>query len=114
MQRHAEAGSTYDRIVLGLEIPAEALQDREVQERLRLVVDRGNAKYDLQLGRALKRRGIKEGSVNVLLGAARNRLDWDQQLVQATGAPDLEGVGARLADLIEKLAKRSPQTSAGT
>lgn len=112
MKRHAEAGATYDRIVLGLEIPPEALQEPAVQERLRQLVDRGNAKYDLQLGRALKRRGIKEGSVNVLLGAARNRLDWDQQLAQQQGVPDLEGVGARLTDLLDKLARRPADPAA--
>lgn len=107
VRKAAEAGAPYEEIISGLEIPAEALQQRAVQEKLRTEIDKGNTKFKLRLRAAIKYRGIKEGSVNSLALMARNALDWDQQLAQAQAPPDLTGIGARLADLVEKAVKRA-------
>lgn len=113
IERAANAGSPYEEIVAGVAIAASDLQNPAVQERIKVVVEQGNAKYKLRLRRAIKKRGIEEGSVNSLALMARNSLDWDQQMAQqGTQAPDLAGVGVRLVELVEKLAKRPPTEGA--
>jgi len=106
IERAAAAGSPYEEIVGGIDIALEDLQDRATQEQIRGVVERGNLKFKLRLRRAIKKRGIEQGSVNSLALMARNALDWDQQLAQqGQQPPDMAGVGVRLVELIEKLAK---------
>jgi len=106
IERAAAAGAPYDEIVGGIDIAPEDLQDRATQERIRGSVERGNLKFKLRLRRAIKKRGIEQGSVNSLALMARNALDWDQQLAQqGQQPPDMAGVGVRLVELIEKLAK---------
>lgn len=109
--RAAAAGAPYEEIVGGIDIAPEDLQDPVTQERIRGEVERGNTKFKLRLRRAIKKRGIEDGSVNSLALMARNALDWDQQLAQqGQQQPDLAGVGLRLAELIEKLARRPADT----
>lgn len=114
IEREAMAGAPYDEIVGGLDIPPEFLQDAAVQERIKGIVDRGNTKFKLRLRRAIKKRGIDDGSVNSLALMARNNLEWDQQFQGGgQGAPDTAGIGIRIAEVLEKLAKRPPAAAEG-
>ena len=93
VQRAAESGAPFEEIVAGLEISVDALQDKDIQEQMRAIIDRGNFKFKLRLRRAIKKRGIDEGSVNSLALMARNTLERDQALAQVQAAPDLTALG---------------------
>jgi hypothetical protein len=111
IQDAALSGASYEMVLAGIDIHADDLADPATQERIRFEVERGNAKYKLQLLRSVRRGVIrKRPSVNTQALAARNILDWDQQLAQTMAPPDLSGVAARLSELIEKLAKKAPRT----
>jgi len=108
IQAAAEAGVPYDDIIGGIDIHPTDLSSPATQERIRAIVDRGNKQYKIELYTAVRRASLrKKPSVNTLALGARNVLDWDQQFdATGQGEPDLVGVGVRLTEIIEKLAKR--------
>lgn len=109
----AEAGSPYEDIVAGLDIAQADMENPEIQERIKAEVERGNIKYRLALREAIKDKGLKDGSVNMLSTAARNVLDWDRQFNQGASAPDVPSLIVRVKDLVERLASRGKPPVAG-
>jgi hypothetical protein len=106
---NADAGATEQEIVRGLGISDEALADPIVLARFRAEINAGHARYQLELRKSIRRRGLKTtkaaGSVNALALQARNILDWDKQLPSQETEPDLGTARQRLRDLFVKLAE---------
>jgi hypothetical protein len=109
VRENADAGATEQAIVRGLGIPDEALADPVVLTRFRAEISAGHGRYELELRKAIRKRGLKTtkaaGSVNALALQARNILDWDKQLPAQETEPDLGTARQRLRDLFVKLAE---------
>lgn len=107
IERHARAGAALDDILKGLpSLKVEALEDPANVERLRAVVEAGNAAYRLSLQRSMHRKA-KSGSVHAQALLARNHMHFDQQTGMGNGeAPDVTGIANKLLELIERATRK--------
>jgi hypothetical protein len=107
IKRAARAGAPYDDIVAAY-VGAVQLADKANQEKLREIIDEGHAHNRVNLRLAIAKRGLEDGSVNLLLGKARNELDpqWDSQNVAQAGVPDTLGAAERLGEILDKLGRK--------
>jgi len=111
VRRYARLGAERDTIVTALGIPAEALREPEVLQRLQQEMVRGAALYELDLLAGVDRiRKGGDGSVNATLASLRQKLGWDRPDAAKSRMrtrPDAEAAVAELERVLGRV--RAPR-----
>lgn len=100
----ARAGASCDEVMALLPVAA----DWRMRSELRESFDRWHAAFRIGYRQALRRRGVRDGSVYALITLAKLELGWDGQAdAEGIQPPDWDHLAAAVSDAIDRVSEEA-------